>query len=86
MSEKDFRKMKRLELYEIMLAQGKEIDRLRNELDDVKQQLADKRLAIENTGSLAEASLAITKVFEEAQKAADIYISNVTAQAGDKND
>lgn len=86
MSEKDFRKMKRLELYEIMLAQGKEIDRLRNELDDVKRQLADKRLAIENTGSLAEASLAITKVFEEAQKAADIYISNVTAQAGDKND
>ena len=38
MSRSNFRRLKRIELYEIMLAQSKEIDRLRDELAKAKEQ------------------------------------------------
>ena len=76
MNEKDFRKLKRVELYEIMLAQAEEIDDLRNQLTAAKKELQNKRIDIQRSGSIAEASLKLTKIFEEAQKAADLYLSN----------
>ena len=77
MNEKDFRKLKRVELYEIMLAQAEEIDDLRNQLTAAKKELQNKRIDIQRSGSIAEASLKLTKIFEEAQKAADLYLSNI---------
>lgn len=83
MNEKDFRKLKRIELYEIMLAQAEEIDALRSELAATKEKLNNKKLKIEHSGSLAEASLKLTNIFEEAQKAADLYLFNLKRKAGD---
>lgn len=77
----DLRKLKRAELLEIMLAQSEEIDRLRAELDEKNRQLEQRAIAMQNAGSIAEASLALTHVFEEAQKAADLYVENVKRQA-----
>lgn len=71
------RKLKRRDLLEIMLAQSREIDRLREQVDALQAQLDDRNLKLEKAGSLAEASLAVTKVFDEAQKAADLYLENV---------
>lgn len=75
---KDLKKLKRQELLEIMLAQGREIDRLREQVESLQAQLDDRTIAIEKAGSIAKASLALTKVFEEAQKAADLYLYNVS--------
>ena len=86
MNEKDFRKLKRLELYEIMLAQAEEIDDLRAQLAAAKKELEDKRIDIQQSGSIAEASLKLTKVFEEAQKAADLYLSNIKRETGDADE
>lgn len=83
MNEKDFRKLKRIELYEIMLAQAEEIDALRSELAATKEELNNKKIKIEHSGSLAEASLKLTNIFEEAQKAADLYLFNLKRKAGD---
>ena len=83
MNEKDFRKLKRVELYEIMLAQAEEIDDLRNQLTAAKKELKNKRIDIQRSGSIAEASLKLTKIFEEAQKAADLYLSNIKKETGD---
>lgn len=84
-SAKELRKLKRAELLEIMLAQSEEIDRLRKELAQKDAQLADRTIAIKESGSIAEASLKLTKVFEEAQKAADLYLANVRAgNAGER--
>ena len=83
MNEKDFRKLKRVELYEIMLAQAEEIDDLRNQLTAAKKELQNKRIDIQRSGSIAEASLKLTKIFEEAQKAADLYLSNIKKETGD---
>ena len=70
-------KLKKSELLEIMLAQSKEIDKLRAKLAKVQAQLAEREIAIKESGSIAEASLKLNKVFEEAQKAADQYVENV---------
>ena len=47
------------------------------ELAEANARLEERRIAIEESGSIAEASLKLTKVFEEAQKAADLYVENV---------
>ena len=86
MNEKDFRKFKRVELYEIMLAQAEEIDDLRAQLAAAKKELENKRIDIQQSGSIAEASLKLTNVFEEAQKAADLYLSNIKRETGDADE
>ena len=86
MNEKDFRKFKRVELYEIMLAQAEEIDDLRAQMAAAKKELENKRIDIQQSGSIAEASLKLTKVFEEAQKAADLYLSNIKRETGDADE
>ncbi|MGI6737777.1 MAG: hypothetical protein ACOX41_10850 [Anaerovoracaceae bacterium] len=80
--ENRLKKLKRGELLEIMLAQSREIDSLREEIKDLKAQLADREIKVREAGSLAEASLQLTKVFEEAQKAADLYLDNLRQRAG----
>ena len=80
MIEKDLKKLRRAELLEIMLDQSYEIDQLRKRVKELEAQLEDRRIKIENAGSIAEASLQLTKVFEEAQKAADLYLENVRNQ------
>ncbi len=77
MNEKQLRRLKKVELLEIMLAQGRRIDELEGQLALANQQLEDKRLKIEKAGSLAEASLQLTAIFEEAQRACDIYLTNL---------
>ena len=86
MNEKDFRKLKRVELYEIMLAQAEEIDDLRAKLAAAKKELKNKRIDIQRSGSIAEASLKLTKIFEEARKAADLYLSNIKKETGDADE
>ena len=77
MTEKELRKLKRRDMLEIMLAQSREIDRLRGELAEAEKKLADRDLKVEKCGDLAEAALAVTGIFEEARKAAEIYLHNV---------
>jgi hypothetical protein len=84
MTEKELLKLKRSEMLEIMLAQSQEIDNLRKERDELKEKLADRRIRIEKAGSLAEASLQLTNIFVEAQKAADLYVENIKRSAARK--
>ena len=77
MTEKELLKLKRSEMLEIMLAQSREIDTLRKELEETKAKLEDREIRMEKAGNIAEASLLLTKVFEEAQKAADLYVENM---------
>ena len=78
MNVRTLKQLKKIELYEILLAQSKEIDRLKQELIETQQKLENKQIIIQEAGSLADAALKLTKIFEEAQKAADIYLKNIT--------
>ena len=75
--EKDLTKLKKKEILEIMVRQGEEIDRLNARIAELEKELEENKIEIDKVGSIAEASLAVTKVFEEADKAARIYLENV---------
>ena len=77
MTEKDLKKLNRQELLEVLLAQSKKIDRLQKQVKDLQKQLDEKELKISRAGSIAEASLSLSCVFDEAQKAADQYLENI---------
>lgn len=77
MTDKELKKLSRTELLEILLEQSREIERLQKELCEKNAQLADRILVINEAGSIAEASLRLTHIFEEAQKTADLYLENV---------
>ena len=83
-SNGDLSKLKKRELLEIMLAQGKEIDSLRERVADLEAQLADREFEFSKIGSIAEASLAVTDIFKEAEKAAIIYMENVRRHCEEK--
>ena len=75
--ELDLSKLKKKELLEIMLRQGEEIDSLREQVADLQAQLDNRQFELSKVGSIAEASLLVTSIFEEAQKAAMIYLENL---------
>lgn len=81
--------MNRLEILEMFLAQSEDLEKIKQELELTKKQLEeankkleDKKLKSETVGSLAEEALALSGIFEDAQKAVDLYtnaIKNKTA-------
>lgn len=83
MTNKELKKLSRRELLEMLLDQSKEVERLRRELKEAKRQLNDRRILIENAGSIAEAALKLNKVFEAAQDAANQYLENIMGMQED---
>lgn len=81
MTEKELLKLKRSEMLEIMLAQSREIDKLREELEEAKAKVEDRELRLKDCGNIAEASLRLTNIFTEAQKAVDLYVENIKRRA-----
>lgn len=77
--ETDLRRLSRVELLEILVEQGREIDRLRAELAEAEQQLADRQIVLSEAGSIAEAALQLNGIFEAAQAASQQYIDSVAA-------
>ena len=73
----ELHKLKKKQLFEIMLAQGEEIDALRKENQELKEKLDQRLFELDKIDSIAEASLAVTDIFKEAEKAAAIYLENV---------
>ena len=65
------------ETLEILLEVTEENEELKGEIETLRKKLRSKAMMIENAGSLAEASLKISGVFERAQLAADVYLRNL---------
>ena len=78
--QKDLLQMKKKELLEIMLEQGREIDRLRARVSELESELEVRELDFEKIGSLAEASLYITDIFREADMAAITYLRSIRSK------
>ncbi|MCD8378749.1 MAG: hypothetical protein LUC95_00155, partial [Lachnospiraceae bacterium] len=70
MAEKELRKMNRTELIEIIYALQQNEKSLRRENEDLHEQLEDKTIRLEKSGSIAEAALGLNHIFEDAEKAA----------------
>ena len=80
MTEREMRKLSRADLLEILLEQSRELDQLRAELDEANRKLAQREIAIDRAGTLAEAALLLNGVFEAADKACRQYEENFRAR------
>jgi len=81
MTDKELRKLHREDLLQILINQQRQIDDLTAALEDSEAALKDKRIGIEESGSIAEAALRINGVFTSAQMAADRYMEEMRERA-----
>lgn len=86
MREKELRKLGRAELLELLLEQAREFEALEQRLEAAEAALNSRQVQLETCGSIAEASLKLSGVFEAAQKAAEQYQQNVERLCQEKLD
>ena len=91
-SRQNLKKLSRAELLEMLIAEEKRIDQLEQELEEAREALKDRAIKIETSGSIAEAALKLSGIFEAAQTAVDQYVENIEritrqrAEAGREED
>ena len=86
MTDKELKKLSRTDLVEMLLEVSRENEKLRWELAGAREQLDDKTITIENSGSLAEAALRLNGIFEAAQNACEQYTQNMRQRSCPDND
>ncbi len=77
--KKALKKLSRVELLEMLLDVTRENDELKMKNEELKAAIEDKRIALSESGSIAEAALRLNDIFDSAQKAADQYLLSVKA-------
>ncbi len=82
MEQKDLRKLRRSDLFSLLVSQAEEIERLEQKVTDLQAQVDEKKILIQEAGSIAEAALQVQHIFEAAQRAADLYVENVKRLTG----
>lgn len=80
MTDKEFRRLKRSQLIDIIYHLEKELEEQKKQNEELKSQLEDKTIRIQNAGSIASAAIELNQLFETAQKTADQYIASVKAE------
>ncbi len=83
MFKRDGKRLSKREMLALLDEREKEIQDLKRNIEELNFKLNNKNIAIENAGSIAEASIAVNGVFESAQMACDQYIDNIV-QLNDK--
>lgn len=86
MTDRELKKLHRSDLLELLIAQEKENEQLRSQVAQLKERLADRTIALEQAGSIAEASLQINGVFQAAQDAAAQYLENIQRLSGQQEE
>lgn len=81
--EKELRHLNRGELIDIIYQLKRSEQELQAENAHLRDLLEQKRIAFSNAGSIADAAVALTGIFETAQKTADIYLSEIERRRAD---
>lgn len=77
MTEKELKKLSRMELLELLVEQTERCEELERKLAETEQKLENQALNVKEVGTLAEACITVNKVFEAADAAAKQYLANV---------
>lgn len=77
MTERDLRKLSRTDLLELLLQQSREMEQLQKELNEAKLQLSQRELVMNQSGSIAEATLQLNGVFSAAENACAQYLESI---------
>lgn len=88
MTEKELKKLNRYQLLELLLLQTKRAEQLEAELSHERERLAaveeklrSREMKQAELGSIAEASLQLSGVFQAAQTAAELYLEEAKKRA-----
>lgn len=77
MTDEELRKLKRADLLELLVAQGKENEALQEKLRQAEAALWDRQIQLDEAGNIAEAALRLSGVFQAAQQASDQYLESI---------
>ena len=77
MTNRELQRLSRRELLELLLKQQQKNEQLKKRVSELEEELNDREVEFGEIGSLAEASLAMSNVFEAADKAVEIYKENI---------
>ncbi|NMA08015.1 MAG: hypothetical protein GX929_02715 [Clostridiales bacterium] len=77
MTDKELRKLSRAKLLEMLIAQSTELETYKEKLSAAEAALKNREIIIDQAGSIAEASLALSGVFDAAQSACREYTENI---------
>ena len=77
MTVKEFKRLSRAQLIEIIYQLQLNQEKLTEENERLKAALEDKRLRLEQAGNIAEAALIMNDVFRNAQNAAEQYLAEI---------
>ena len=79
MTDKEFKRLSRAQLIDIIYQLQLQIDKLNEEKQELESKLKDKRLRLKSVGNIAEAALEINNCFRSAQNAAKQYLNEIRA-------
>lgn len=82
MTDRQLRKLNRTDLLKLLLEEKKENEALRKQLQEIQLQLECKQLNLNQSGSLAEAALKLSGIFEAAETACQYYTENIRNLSG----
>ncbi len=74
MDNKEFKRMSRRELVELIYMMKKKETDLQERVTDLEAKLEEKTIMISNAGSIAEAALTVNGFFQTAQASAEAYL------------
>ena len=77
MTDKEFKRLSRSQLIDVIYQLQLQLDQVTAKNQELEQQLADKRLRLQNAGNIAEAALAMNDCFLSAQNAAAQYLNEI---------
>jgi cell division septum initiation protein DivIVA len=77
MTDKEFKRLNRAQLIDIIYQFQLRIDQLTEQNKVLEQELADKRFRLSNAGNIADAALEMNRCFRSAQDAADQYLNEI---------
>ena len=79
MTDKEFKRLSRAQLIDIIYQLQLELDKVNEEKQELESKLADKRLRLQSAGNIADAALEINDCFRSAQNAAEQYLNEIKA-------
>ena len=82
MTDRELRKASRRELLQLLVEEKRENDMLRDQLQQMRLQLDKRQLQLDQSGTLAEAALKLSGIFDAAESACQYYTENIRTLSG----
>lgn len=81
MTDKELKKLNRTELLQLLMDQVQENEQLKSQVSALTEQISQHRITCENAGSIAEAALVLSNIFQDADLAARKYLQELEERA-----